>query len=319
MDKQTIHLDASILKNFNCFRYYYWKAVKGKSQFSKSTYKQAFGTAIHRFLQDFYSGKKFQDCVQSGSDYYKDYAVDVPPDNPLEYRYMTNLLAIFLEYGKIHKRSQVGEKWEMQKGDFIPFKIKDKTTLETKFSIPVFETEKFILCLSGTIDMLASYGGHDIVVVDHKTTGMPYIEKFFTNFELDIQTMLYSRVCKDILGLDYYPPIVINGFFLKKPTQKAQKEGRFDGCNFTVSPLFMYSESQMKAFNFWLASRIEAVTEAMKRDFVGEENNYNYSACHTAWGQCEFFNVCKCEPEFHETILERDFVDREYNPMQFQN
>lgn len=327
MNKKIIHVDASMLKRLNCFRFYYRRAILSKTNQVRSNYKQAFGTAIHKFLQDFYTGKPFQECLASATEYYKDYVVDVPDNNVYEFRFMAHLQKTCLEYAKLHVRQQREDGvWKLQDHDFQPFVHKEqvpggkeKPSLETRFSIPVFENEQWILCLSGTIDMVCKYGGHDLVLVDHKTSATKNKDKFITDFELDIQTMLYSKVFKELNGLDYYPPIVINCLFLKKATQKAEKEGTFDGVELITSPIMSYSNEIMMDFDHFLQGKVGWIVKHLLLDCVEAESDYNYSACHGNYGEnCEFFDVCKMPREFHEAALENHFQVFDYNPLKFQ-
>jgi len=322
--KKNVFLNASILKDMNCFRYYFRRAIRGLVRRSSGgNYKQAYGTAAHKFLQNFYSGQPFSVCIKSAVDYYDKYAEFIPIDNPREFRTMQHLQYMLKGYAGMHKRKEnasILNVFDLQEEDFLPLiGAEGKPTLEFKFAIPVWSNAKYNLFLAGTIDMIAKYGGHDICLVDHKTTSANNKEEFIGAFELSIQTMLYSKVFKELNNLTSYPPVVINAFFLKKPTQKAEKEGRFDGCDYVTSPVMPFDEGRMVEFDKFLRSRIEWIVGHLDKDCAEAEADFNYAGCHRQFGDCEYFEVCKLPPEFRDATLDNNFTVEDYNPLMFQD
>lgn len=325
--KQTIMIDASSLKHISCFRKFYWMVVKGykNKEFSGSRfeYAMAYGSAIHKFLENYYGCKPIKDCVDAATEFYKPYSDSVPFNNK-EFRYNTNLIKTCGYYSEKFKR----EKNELStydisipSDDFQPLlNTKDEKTIEYKFCITIYENDKYRLVLTGTVDLVCSYRNIELLLVDHKSTAtnVDKADDYFSDYCLDIQTMLYSKVYKEQLGLDYYPPILINGIFIKKPTIKAEKEGIFDGVEIIRSPPISYSAEQMEQFNFWLEREISYIKLQLDTDFIGSENNFNLTQCKLAGQRCQYFDVCKLPLKFHASKLESSFDIKQYNPLKFR-
>jgi len=322
--KTTIMIDASSLKHISCFRKFYRMVVKGyrAKDVYKGDYKMAYGSAIHKFLEAYYACKPMVDCIKAATDLYRPFN-DSIKYSPREFRYNENLVKTCLEYRKHFTRLGTVENNNIQipDSDFQPHvDVKDKQTIEYKFAITLHETDDYILVLTGTVDLVCSYAGIDILLVDHKSTATSteYSDDFFSNYALDIQTMLYSKVYKESLKLGYYPMILINGIFISKPTKEAEKENVFDGVEFKRSSPISYSNEQMGQFNFWFSKKIAEIINYLESNFFGAEADFNLSFCKNGFSTCQFFDVCKLPLRFHQASLENNFVVKQYNPLEFR-
>lgn len=328
-EKQTIMIDASSLKHISCFRKFYWMVVKGYKNkvFSDREYPMAYGSAIHKFLENYYGCRPLIDCINVAKDFYKPYSNNIPFNNK-EFRYTENLLKTCEAYSEKYRRIKDttstdadAEEIIIHNDDFQPlFNIKGEKTIEYKFSVLLYENEKYRLVLTGTVDLPCSYRSIELLLVDHKSTGtnVDKAQEFFDDYALDIQTMLYSKVYKEQLRLDYYPPVLINGIFIKKPTQKAEKEGIFDGVEIIRSPPISYSEEQMEQFNQWYNERIAEIKLYLVNNFEEVERIFNLTQCKLAGQRCQYFDVCKLPLKFHTSKLESSFEVKQYNPLKFR-
>lgn len=322
--KRQIFIDASALKNASCFRHLWWTVVECYQSTHEKAHRMAFGSAIHLFLEDIYKGIPVKAAIERAVEYYKPYN-DSLELSLYEFRTTTNLIKICLAYVKAYSSKGFGGDvvniWDGTY-DFIPHKDKQgKPLVEYKFAIPIWANDYIDLILSGTIDLVASYNSIPHVLVDHKTTAMKVDDKFFAPYDWDIQPMLYCKVWKEANNLDYYPPFIINGIGCKKPTEKAAKEGRFDGVEFKRGGLIQYDESQMKWFDIWLGRNIQKLIANLMLWGKNYEpsKDYNMSACKSIFGQCKYFSICKLPINMQQIKLQNDYVVHHYNPLKFRD
>ena len=318
--KRQVFIDASALKNSSCFRNLWWSIFEGYQGSNDKNHKLAFGSAIHIFLEDYYIGKSIKDSINRAIEYYKPYneTLDV---TPREFRTVSNLIRICKAYAEEY--GTAAHIWETEKA-IEPLKdIDGKPLVEYKFAIPIWANEHFDLLLSGTIDLVATYHGYPCVLIDHKTTAMAMNDKFFDNYDWDIQPMLYCKVWKEANKLEEFPHFVINGVFCKKPTEKGEKSGIFDGVLFKRSSLISYSNDQMVEFDKWLCKKLHNIIANLS--LISENPkfdpaiDYNMAACKTVYGDCKYFKVCSLPKENQSIKLDISFIKHHYNPLKFRD
>lgn len=317
--KRLIFIDASSLKNYTCNRAFFW-TVKESYQKVREDSKHAlsYGSAIHIFLEHFYKGLPVSECLALAVKYYAPFHETLSM-SAYEFRTMSNLQNTCLAYAKRYPRNITG--------DFKPHQDNENSkTVEYKFAIPLWSNNKYQLVLSGTVDLPCSYLGYPLILVDHKTSSMQFAkaEAYMSGYTLDIQTMLYSKVYKEILGLDAYPPVMINGIFVNKPTKAATDKGLWNGVNFYRSGVIAYSEEQMEDFNIWfdrtIGEIIGIISMATASEDAGETYvyNHNIASCKSGYGHCKFFEVCNKPRRFHQTSLDHNYIVKQYNPLAFR-
>lgn len=314
MEKIPIYFDASALKDSSCFKKFWlhvvesWKPIGG----GHGDYRMAFGSAIHKFNENHYKGGDRKRGMQQALDYYTPWNTNLNITQ-WEFRTSSNLLKICQKY---HDR------FANDPSDFKPLIDKDgKKQVEYKFQIKIWENEKYILYLCGTIDLICSYEGYPILLVDHKSTSSKNDQYFFKDYDWNIQTMLYSKVWREANNLDYYPPVLINGIFCKKPTKKAMDDGIFDGVEFDRSAPIQYDDDRMARFTEWINSRIKSIIYYLQNEGnpnINPLENYDMSACRK-FGLCEYFDVCKLPTEMQRGALEGGFEIHKYNPLRFRD
>jgi len=317
--KRLIFIDASSLKNYTCNQAFFWTVKESYQKINAySKHALSYGSAIHIFLEHFYKGLLVSECLALAVKYYTPFHETLSMSDS-EFRTMSNLQQTCLVYAKRYPRN-VTE-------DFKPHQDNETNkTVEYKFAIPLWSNNKYQLVLSGTVDLPCSYLGYPLLLVDHKTSSMHFAKakEYMSGYSLDIQTMLYSKVYKEILELDTYPPVMINGIFIKKPTKIASDKGLWDGVNFYRSNIIAYSEEQMEDFNIWfdrtIGEIINIISLATASEDAGENYNYNYNiaSCKSSYGHCKFFEVCNKPRRFHQTLLNQNYIVKQYNPLAFR-
>lgn len=312
--RKIIFVDASSLKDTGCFRKFYWTSIKGyKPKTENLVYdiKIEYGSAYHKFLENWYKGRPIQDCVESAATYYDKILShsSIRLDNEYEFRTMAHLLNSIRQYGETYAR------------DFDGLVA---TAVEQKFAFPFWRNDKVTIFLAGTIDLIGTYHGIPIIA-DHKTTASYVVKNYFEPYELGIQPMFYSWVWNHLNNEgDKFRSVLINGIFIKKPTQKATSNGQFDGVKFERSKPLDYSVEQMKMFETWFNNKLGHIKSIFNYEDISLmsveeefETDFDLAFCKTPFGLCKFFNVCKAPPSTQKLILNHNFVETKYNPLAF--
>lgn len=327
MEKRHIYIDASSLKSdFGCDRRYLNHIVRGWTKgLREANYKAGYGTSFHVFLENYYSESPSLRAVnawtytQKALDMYKRYEPHINLTDVKEFRTMEHLKKLCEYYPQRYAY-----------GDSITPIPQNKEgsehLLESKFCVPFAEGEDYIIFLSGTIDMVADYGGR-LVIVDHKTTGSWDVDRFFAEFAMNIQTQFYVRMFRLLSGMNEYLPIVVNGIFIKKPTKEAQKKGEWDGARLQRSMIIEYTDEQMAQFEWWLKgalSKIKALVENYKGEILNNDEPYelgtpNYSACFGRFSACPFYEMCAAPASNQIALLKSAYQNEQYSPLHFND
>lgn len=307
-NKKIIYINSSALKSFSCKRKLFYTIYDGYTLDSNAeNISLAYGNAFHKFLEAYYKGAKVTEACNIAVEFYKTFNDILTSEK--EFRTTSHLISSITEYAKRYKTDP---------NDFKPLlDNENKPIVEYKFAYPIHSTETYDLILVGTLDLVCSYLGYKTVVVDHKTTSSSYNyrENFFHGYEHNIQTMLYTKVWKEANNLDEYPPVVINGIFLKKETIAAKKQNIFDGVNLDRSTFIIYNEEQMKEFEKWLDISLQEIVNLLDTNDLYQPN---FSFCHATFKTCEFFNACKLGNLFRETYMNARFIKKPYEPLKFR-
>lgn len=326
--KPTIFIDASSLKDSSCLRRLVYNNFYGfRGRESKTEYILGYGSAFHKALEYWYSCDRSVPenkgiAIQKALDYYKPFTPFIS-QKPYEFRTPDHLSKSITQYFNIY--NQDAESLKPIKGLITPGLLETKWTYPAELLDSRLSSEYFNLVIAGTIDMIASYFGEEIFV-DHKTTATKWgdKDKFFLDYDLDIQMMLYSLMLKKLTGNNFR--FMINGVFLKGVTKAAEKEGEFDGVNFERYGPRSYSEMRLSQFEFmWLVPKLLqfkdwlqtyyhswSLMENMTPDMLV---NPNFSACHPKFG-CPYISICSKDPQDQAGILK--LMTREsYNPLKF--
>ena len=317
--KIKIYVDASSLRDIACWRKYYLQIVQGYQLTARrrANFKAAYGTAFHRFLEEYYRGVlPIKDCITTAMRIYEPFDADLPLE---EFRTTGHLLQSIKKYIQENPKESeaiVPKTFTVQGEDG-----KQEKVLEQQFCIPWWNNNKFEIALCGTVDMHCEYFGTE-VLMDHKTTAtkINFIDSYLEEYEMSNQLQFYAWTEKVFRGHQTFLPGVINGIFLKKQTIKNEKLGIFDGVQFKRSNIINFSDKQMLDFERWFMRKMNELIKSLD-DSAGEELWWNYerSFCKAGWEKCVFWNVCKHGgEELQKQVLETFYDRQEYNPLKFK-
>ena len=305
--KPEYYFDASSLSKTSCLLELQRHNIQGWKQPRKEhEYKMAYGTGFHYFLREWYAGTAFDLCLKRAMDYYNQWEFIVPAD---DYHTPLHLEQAIRLYAKRFPQGQdLLEPLELKSGGLA---------LEQKFSFPYYECDSFVMTIAGTIDFIGKYG-NSFCLVDHKTCGSWDRRGFFAGYDLDVQMRLYVWAFQRLYPeFDFWPGAVINGIFKKAPTQKATKEGVFDGVDFERSPFISYSEDSIRRFEKWLFQRLDTIRDLLTAQTARWPEEF--SCCKRGIFPCRYSPICARDTADQPAMLESSFHQERYEPLKFQD
>jgi len=309
--QQVLFIDASSLKELSCYRRFYWNTIEGyrTPHESMPNLKIEYGTAYHRYLENWYSGQPHEVSRTAATTYYQSILEKNPYalESDYEFRTIDHLIKSIDYYAEIYPRNV-----DSLKADAV----------EQKFAFPFWQNKHYVIMLCGTIDLRGTYCGIPIIT-DHKTSSanaskQALIDNFFLEYEMSIQTMFYSWVHNRLMGwpADKFIDVMINGIFIKSTTKKAREADMFDGVKLARSKPISYSQEQMQNFEQWLKRQLDYI--ALNLDAgLDMSKDYNLAACKGAFGLCKYFHVCKQPSAIQQMLLKSSFNREKYSPLQF--
>lgn len=301
-NKQIFMLDISLIKDSDCLRKIQHIHEDGLYS-TYAQYKMDYGTAIHKFIAHWESGKTVSDSLQLAMNWFLQKCADVPVGDFRTFDHM-------VETCKAYTR-RYGEGRDIIK----PKRLNGQLCIELPFAYPWKSTPYYDIILCGTVDKIGTIDGRSCLV-DHKVTALWKKDDFFTSFELDPQLCFYSYMTK-LLGLsEDFMPGIVDGIFIKKPTEKTKNKvtgklevnTEWNGVSFERSPLIEFSNEHMLEFREWLDYKITQIEQA----YLTQKWGKNFNCCSDVFGMCQFSNLCLGR------VPKEMFKVREYNPLKFQ-
>ena len=202
---------------------------------------------------------------------------------------------------------------------FDIIKLDGKPLTEQTFSFENFYFDDFIrVDLEGTQDKIGQFKGGCFAIGDWKITSSWDKVKYFVQYEMSRQLMLYrlasilesrtnpdstlGRIGKTKVGC------FIDAVFIK-PDRNDMEVRRSD--------VFQYSDEDMKAFEISLYNKCLELSSKVQREVHLIKEGLINGTCDGKWGLCAFYNVCKSPDNIGKILLERDFVKRAWNPLDY--
>jgi hypothetical protein len=307
--KRIIYADASGLKKSGCMRRVQWHIVdgyvpRGQGGWERN-YKAGYGTSFHKVYQQILQGKPRPEAIQWGVDWYREnYEKYIP--QKYEFRTPEHLESVLRLYYKVHNIDVMSPMKRADGGGYLS---------EIKFQYPYYEDETMVVYITGTVDLISSYSGR-VCVTDHKVTGARDPDDFFFGFELDIQSRMYCWIYYTLTG--QILPFLVNGVFIKAPTEKSMLKGIFDGVVFKRNTPIEMDIGKIKFFERWLFDKLNRVIAGVKAGNLAD--TYDLTGCHELFNsQCVYYNICRLDPAIHQQVLEGGYEKHPYNPLLFQD
>ena len=295
--KFIVKIDASLIKESSCERRLWYMLCRGLRK-RNSNHKMEYGTAVHKALESFYSDGEKEKAVNTAIDHYADILV---PDK--DFRDLAHLV------------NQLNQYFNQDTG--LEVRKDPDPLLEMRFAYPYKQTEDLDILFCGTIDFVGTYFGRP-VIVDHKSTAAYSPAAYFASYKVSPQLMFYNLIWNKLFPEEAVG-CMINGLFL----------GRSNKNKFERSEIYEFSRDRLEKFKAYIDDMVNRLIVRLRtlkvRDKWAEgleaEDVFlsNFSCCETRFGLCSFTPLCTANSaNDRESIVNMDYVNKVYDPLQFQ-
>lgn len=244
-----------------------------------------FGSAFHKF-REVYATEGFMKAMGAGMEVWnKDYLECAPPSKKKEFiksPYLAGAMSAY--HTKYPDRGMIDGFQQCYRSD-------GTALVEQYFSVPILESDKSIVELTGVIDAIGIIG-NTLVIEDTKTTSYTQQEEFFAKYESSHQMMFYYYIIS-VLS-DMYPDSALAQFKRSMNFFSVSIFGVFltpDRAIFKRSPLINFSEERIREYSSALLYEVSKIQDILDN---GEEakNGYATGACNGIYDVCPFVRYC---------------------------
>jgi hypothetical protein len=203
--------------------------------------------------------------------------------------------------------------------NFETLDLSGSPLVEQKFGIPYYVDDEVEVLLMGTIDEIGKFKNNGCYAFgDEKTTASWDKRKYLASYELSSQLLFYYNALR-WFG-DHYP----DSIFAKITNDKlgAFINGVFVGANkdteFQRSDVIFFNQGQLVEFRRELDKLIARLLVHVKSGKRPDRQGLLNGACNSHKFPCNYIAACKmAREEDYEAVLAKNFVQREYNPLNF--
>tara|TARA_Y100000034_G_scaffold136949_2_gene217513 strand:+ start:96 stop:1034 length:939 start_codon:yes stop_codon:yes gene_type:complete len=295
--KFIVKIDASLIKESSCERRLWYMLCRGLRK-RNSNHKMEYGTAVHKALESFYSDGEKEKAVNTAIDHYADILV---PDK--DFRDLAHLVNLLNQY--------------FQQDTGLEVRKDPDPLLEMRFAYPYKQTEDLDILFCGTLDFVGTYFGRP-VIVDHKSTAAYSPAAYFASYKVSPQLMFYNLIWNKLFPEEAVG-CMINGLFL----------GRSNKNKFERSEIYEFSRDRLEKFKAYIDDMVNRLIVRLRtlksrdkwaEDLEAEEVFLsNFSCCETRFGLCAFAPLCTANSaNDRESIVNMDYINKIYDPLQFQ-
>jgi hypothetical protein len=287
--KQTLLIDASSIKESDCLAKFNYMNIMGLRT-KYPAYKMEYGTAGHNALEHWYKTKDKNAAVKLALDYYSRTCPNIPEN---DFRTPAHLGFTLLNYFKTYENGDPFKPLINEAG--VP-------AVELAFKIPYKAYEKVDVVLCGKIDAIGYYG-NTLVILDHKFTSIASPDKYFEQYRMSVQMMMYILGARLSGLVDYYLPVVIDGIFVNK-----------SGARFQRSDFLDYREDQITEYKEWLNEKIDRIVAGIEGR-ASFARNFTY--CYASFGECPYYRICSVQEGYREGVIASLYNVKKYDPETF--
>jgi hypothetical protein len=313
MEKRIIHLDASVLKQSACSRLFYLSLLKGYRP-ALNDISIEFGQAFHHFAKHvIIEPALMRQHLQEAMKYFR----ETPHSNDKKKKHLTE--------GYLAK---ICTEWYLGFHAVDSFNIlkdtKGAPVVEHKFRIPYYEDDHCIIYLTGTMDKLCVHTTSKILCVgDYKTTGAWDKDEYLSQYDLSGQLSIYTIALQKHIEMS--TPDSVLYLFRGKPTG-VFIEGVFlrssGEVEFQRSSIRMSYEMPLESVRTMLDKKCDEISKMVwlsnEEDYMPTPDGMLNGACQLFFGPCKFFQICcATDKRAQKAGLERNFIQRMYNPLNF--
>lgn len=200
----------------------------------------------------------------------------------------------------------------------FPFEMYEEIlAVETPFTLYLGKTPSGIdINWSGILDRAVKWNGL-AYYVDFKTSSYALNDKFFSKFKLSGQMTGYAWAGQE-LGVADFDGIMVQGVEVKVPGQQRFKK---NGEPYARAPRPSDEFIQMDTYPIheehieeWKKDTLQKIDDIHR---ARERQHYimNRGDLCNQFNGCQFLKICEALPSMRESVKERDFHKREWNPL----
>lgn len=308
--KKIIYISQSALASSGCIEKFYKTVVEGYKEPAFSA-NIVYGIAVAKYIDTMYKTKG--NGIQAIRDAMVSFRVPKVSQEKKPWlsdeRHFNNLCGT-LWAGYIENEPN----FEILEFNGVP-------ATEFTFDIPIWEDEQFEIHLAGTMDKLGQFKGGCFAVGDNKTTSSWDKRGYLKQYEMSKQLLLYTLACK--LEARDHPESVMGRI-------GSQKMGAFIDAIFIKeqasdvemlrSEVFQYTDKQVWDFHGSVITFIETRLVPALYNGHGYKEGLLTGTCQGNYGfVCPFWNVCKSSQAIADLLLRRDFVQKTFDPLHYND
>jgi hypothetical protein len=301
-----INISSSALPTTTCLLNFYRTVVEGYKEPAQKS-NLVYGTALHKYIDTMYKTKGHIPTARVEA--LK--AFNVPKIDNRKSPHLSDAN---------HMITTAFMTWEMFASKDDSIELLDMLGLpatEVSFSIPYYTDQYIKVNLAGTLDTLAKIKGGCYVIRDWKTTSSWDSKSYFKSYEMSKQLRFYVLALK--IMSEMYPDSMLGQ--IGKTRVGARIDAIFvkpapNETKWASSEVFQYRDTDIAAFRMTLDDKIQEISRAIKTGYL-PKNGLLTGSCETKWGLCKFWNVCQVDDKVAEVLLARDFVKKQFNPLNY--
>ena len=311
MTKRIIRIDASALKQSQCFLRFWNIVIEGYKEPIVNNDIQ-YGTAVHKFISTMMETGNIQQAYKDAEAAYSIPMRWKPKKHFMDVKHLKQT-CFYLWESFISTESQF---------EIVQYEKDDKLVpaIEVNFALPYYTDDIIEVLLCGTIDQIGKIKNGNFALRDFKTTSSWNQTEYLDGYELDPQLIFY-KLCLQLFSKLYPSSTLgkigatplngfIDGIFLKPDATKLEckRSKIFDIRQPLVDEMKMLIDYMIKKVSDHLAF---STTGYCIRDGILN------GSCNTKFGPCMFTQVCASPDDIAKEFFLKKFIKREYNPLAF--
>lgn len=312
-NKLEVNIDATALRTSGCMLEFWRTIVDGYRQPLVSS-SIIYGVGVHKFIDTmFKSNGNLKLAVEEAK---RSFMIPKHDDNKKPHLSdWRHCLATSVDYwdNYVSKDSTY---------DILKFPDGSPAT-EVTFKFKYYEDDYIIVNLAGTIDKLGQIKRGCYAVGDYKTTSAWDNEGYFKQYERSIQLRFYVLALKWMA--EKYPDSLLGQI-------GATRVGAFIDALFINakvvenkykrSEVFTYKDEELDEVKGMLNHLIRCLSHMAglilsKIETRPPKTGLLHGICEKKFSKCMFWHVCNAPDDIAEILLKRDFKQKFYDPLKF--
>lgn len=309
-ERIKIRIDSTSLGDSHCILKFHSRVVEGYSE-KKMNASLLYGVAVHKFIESMFKSQgNFPLAISAAKEIFLRIPCEVDPKK-------------MWQRDLSHLHSICAAVWSMQVLEEKVFEIitlpNGEPAVEQTFEILWYQDDTCEIWLCGTIDSVGKFKGGAYGIRDWKTSSAWDTKDYFTQYDRTRQLPIYTIACKR-MAKDY-PDSVLGkigagkmGAFIDAIFLKPQ----MNEVSFGRSKVFQYEDNELDRVSQLIDDQCKKLSLAIKTGYIPQEGLINGTCQHALYNKkCYLWNVCKSNDMVAKLCLERDFIKKPFNPLEY--